>query len=101
MPWFAALPNPFLHIFAEAAIQDHLRAAGSSRGNARRDGPPRTPRSFDRRDGAMVPLHDNFHAFLDLCQHGVWIASELGFANVERSHVYDDTNLGGMVGLNL
>jgi hypothetical protein len=47
----------------------------------------------------MVPLNYYFHAFLDLCQHGVWIASKLGFGNVERSHVYDDTSLEGMVGL--
>jgi len=49
----------------------------------------------------MVPLNDYFHAFLDLCQHGVWIASEIGFANMERSHAYDDTALGCLVGLNL
>jgi len=28
----------------------------------------------------MIPLHDYFYTFLDLCQHGVSIASEFGFA---------------------
>ena len=49
----------------------------------------------------MFPLNDNFDTFLDLCQHRVWIASELGFANVEQSHIYDDTSLGKSVRLNL
>ena len=46
----------------------------------------------------MVSLNDYFHTLLDLCQHGVRIASELRFANVERSRIYDDMSLEGMVG---
>ena len=41
----------------------------------------------------MVPLDDHLHAFLDLRQHGVRIASEFSVANVERSHIHDDTSL--------
>jgi len=35
----------------------------------------------------MVSLHHYFHAFLDLGQHGVRIASEFGFADMERCHM--------------
>ena len=47
----------------------------------------------------MIPLHDYFYTFLDLCQHGVSIASEFGFANVEGSHIHDDTTAGRSGGL--
>jgi hypothetical protein len=38
----------------------------------------------------MVPLDDHLHAFFDLGQHRVGIASEFGFADVERPHIHDD-----------
>jgi len=39
----------------------------------------------------MVSLHDHLYTFLDLRQDSVWIASEIGIAYVERSHIYDHT----------
>ena len=43
----------------------------------------------------MIPLHNHFHACLDFCQDGIRIAGEIGVANVESSHIHDDTSLVG------
>ena len=47
----------------------------------------------------MISLYDDLDAFLNLCQHGIGIAGEFGFANVERSHNNDHTTVEGVVGL--
>ena len=39
----------------------------------------------------MVSLDDHFHPLLDLCQHCIGIAGEIGVADVQRIHIHGNT----------
>src|SRR5205823_1490044 len=87
--------DPFLDILAEAAVQDHLRAAGPRGRDALGDRASGTLWRFDRGHWTMVALDDHFYAFLNLRQNRIGIAGKIGVADVKRSHIHNDTSFAG------
>jgi hypothetical protein len=93
----AALSDPFLDILAEAVIQDHLESAGPCGRHAFRGGASRTLRHSDRRDGSMVPLHENYRQRAQVlcfnCVLGIGVAPAIGVEPLERNGGLDRTRI--------
>ena len=84
-----------LHVVGEVGIWHRriaeLRFICLRKSDALADFPAWTLRRPDDGHGTMVLLHNHLDALLDLGQHGMDIAGEFGFRNVNRRHLFDDT----------
>ena len=95
MPWLAVRLDPFFDVEGEIVVNDGCRTSRLQIGYDLRDHPARRLRGLDDRHRTMVLFHDHLDALLDLGQHGVEITREFGFADSNRTHVYDDTRYSG------